>query len=146
MWGAPIEALACGTPVISSANGAMPETIRHSTGIVCRTYEEMVSAYSRLEQIRPEDCRSKAEKMFSSLQMANSYLALYEKIIRLGELDQSPRYDFRPDTIEYVFKSSLRNYLETTFRSQRERYKAKFWTKAALGFWCVDFANSMVDL
>lgn len=144
---APLEALACGTPVISSANGAMPETIRPSTGIICRTYEDMLSAYNRLNEIHPEACRSLAEKTFSSAEMAAQYLALYDQIIRTGELDQLPRYDFKPGTIEHLLKPSVRNALVSMFRTQKEKYRAKFWQMAAAGYGFADFASSlMVDL
>ena len=40
-----VEALACGTPVIASPRGSVPEVIRHGrTGFICATVEEMVAA------------------------------------------------------------------------------------------------------
>jgi glycosyltransferase involved in cell wall biosynthesis len=78
-----LEALASGTPVISSANGACPEIIENGkSGFICTNYEEMklVIKENRVEEISPRTCRLLTETRFSAKRMANDYLSLYKKI------------------------------------------------------------------
>jgi glycosyltransferase involved in cell wall biosynthesis len=106
---APLEALACGTPVIASVNGAMPEVVRKGCGVLCETFEQFVCAPRQLSSITARDCRDVAEKEFGVDRMAKGYLALMEKIIANGELDQDPHYAFRPESISYIYKPNPMN-------------------------------------
>lgn len=108
---APLEALACGTPVISSVNGCMPEMVRPNTGVVCANYEELLKAPSKLEKILPRDCRATVETDFSVQRMAQDYVKLFAKIGALGELDQEPRYNFKENSVHFLFKPTLVNQL-----------------------------------
>jgi len=109
---APLEALACGTPVIASANGCMPELVRPGTGIICHTYDELLAAPERLEkEVTPENCRKAVEEFFSARRMAQDYLALIDQILKKGELDHEPRYAFRPDSVQLLYKPTLINRL-----------------------------------
>ncbi|HLF40544.1 MAG TPA: glycosyltransferase family 4 protein, partial [Acidimicrobiia bacterium] len=57
-----LEALACGTPVLSFPNGAAPEIVEHGrTGFLCRDEADMVAAVERLDQLRRSDCRAAVE-------------------------------------------------------------------------------------
>jgi glycosyltransferase involved in cell wall biosynthesis len=109
--GAPLEALACGTPVISSVNGCMPELVRPGTGVVCETYADLLGAEKALEKVKPADCREAVETFFSVGRMAQDYLALFDKILQMGELDHEPRYNFRPESIKLLYKPTLVNRL-----------------------------------
>ncbi len=113
--GAPLEALACGTPVISSVNGCMPELVREGTGVVCANYQELLAAGAKVLELRPEDCRRAVETFFSVQRMAQDYLTLFEKIIAMGELDHEPRYDFNPDSVKLLYKPTFMNRLRLTF-------------------------------
>lgn len=109
--GAPLEALACGTPVIASVNGCMPELVREGTGVVCETYAELLAAEQKLSQVSTRACRQAVETFFSLERMAGDYLALLEKILREGELDQEPRYQFDPNSVKLLYKPTLTNRL-----------------------------------
>jgi putative colanic acid biosynthesis glycosyltransferase len=80
-----IEALACGTPVITYDTGGSPETIDNETGMVVRKGDVagLKSAISELllrdRQTISDKCRSRAVIFFDSKHMSNGYLALYEK-------------------------------------------------------------------
>jgi len=108
-----VEAMACGTPVIASANGAMPEIVSPATGVICKSYDEFVLAAKQISTlVRVEDCRAHVEKNFSSRAMAENYLKLYEEIVRVGEFKQSPRYAHRPESVQLLYKPTLLNRLK----------------------------------
>jgi glycosyltransferase involved in cell wall biosynthesis len=80
-----IEALACGTPVITYETGGSPETIDSETGKVVRKGDVagLKSAISELllkdRQALSGKCRRRAEMLYDSKHMSNEYIALYEK-------------------------------------------------------------------
>jgi glycosyltransferase involved in cell wall biosynthesis len=109
--GAPLEALACGTPVISSVNGCMPELVRPGTGVVCETYADLLGAVKKLESVKTSDCRKSVETFFSVNRMAEDYLALFHKILEMGELDHEPHYNFDPSSVKLLYKPTIANRL-----------------------------------
>jgi glycosyltransferase involved in cell wall biosynthesis len=79
---APLEALACGTPVIAMARGAMPEIIQHGVnGFLAKNEKEFIEYTNRVDEIDPAACRSSVEKSFSAEIMAERYLAHYRTAI-----------------------------------------------------------------
>jgi glycosyltransferase involved in cell wall biosynthesis len=77
-----IEALACGTPVVTYRHGSFPELIDHeSTGFLCRDEEEMVQAVRRIETIDRARCRATFEERFTAERMTKDYLQVYERLI-----------------------------------------------------------------
>jgi len=74
------EALSCGTPVISTDDGAAKEIITEDTGFICNSVDKMVSAVSQLSTISTEDCRKRAER-FSYQRMCERLEELYKRII-----------------------------------------------------------------
>jgi glycosyltransferase involved in cell wall biosynthesis len=61
-----VEALSCGTPVISSNMGALPEIIESGTnGFIANDYEHMKAFINSIDMINPKDCRKSVEKNFS---------------------------------------------------------------------------------
>jgi glycosyltransferase involved in cell wall biosynthesis len=80
-----VEALACGTPVISTTHGAAPEILRPGrTGLLVRPDGEMQAALSRaVDQVDGLDraaCRADAEHRWAAARMARDYLRLYEDV------------------------------------------------------------------
>ncbi|HET9092596.1 MAG TPA: glycosyltransferase family 4 protein [Acidimicrobiales bacterium] len=76
------EALACGTPVVTTARGSAPEIVEHNkTGFLCRGERSLVHGLERAGELRRADCRSAAEERFSAERMVREYLAVYEKAI-----------------------------------------------------------------
>jgi glycosyltransferase involved in cell wall biosynthesis len=74
------EALACGTPVIGLARGAVPEVVSHgSTGFVCEDTDAMVAAVPRLHALSRAACRHDAETRFSQSALANAYESLFRE-------------------------------------------------------------------
>jgi glycosyltransferase involved in cell wall biosynthesis len=77
------EALASGTPVLTTMQGAMPEImVQGKTGFMCRTIGEMKDYVGQLDSIDPRQCRQRVEDHFTSRHMAMNYLSLYEQVIQ----------------------------------------------------------------
>ena len=106
---APLESLACGTPVIASTNGCMPELVRPGTGFVCSSYADLLGAWNKIDSISPTVCRESVLKRFSLERMAKDYIALMERIIQHGDLDHTPRYSFKKESVKFLYKPTLMN-------------------------------------
>lgn len=85
-----IEALACGTPVIATPRGALPELIEHGvTGFLVDDVDGAVEAVARLDEIDRRACRAAAEARFSVERMARDYRALYQRILKGEHHDEA---------------------------------------------------------
>jgi len=74
------EALACGTPVISCARGALPEIVKDGIhGFHIRTVDEGVEATKKLAALLRKDCRKRVEAEFTVQAVASRYLELYRR-------------------------------------------------------------------
>jgi glycosyltransferase involved in cell wall biosynthesis len=72
------EALACGTPVISSPRGALPEIVESGKqGFLISSVEEGISAVQRIGEIARTECRRRVEEKFTLSVVADQYLKLY---------------------------------------------------------------------
>ncbi|MCC6277349.1 MAG: glycosyltransferase [Oligoflexia bacterium] len=113
--GAPLEALACGTPVISTRNGCMPEMVEHGvTGVLCDTYNDLLNSLEVLKTCSPQECRKRVEINFSVQRMASDYLSLFERIIKNGPLvdpNHLPHYGFKKESVKLLFKPTFKNRL-----------------------------------
>jgi glycosyltransferase involved in cell wall biosynthesis len=77
-----VEAQACGTPLIATRRGALPEIILEGeTGFVVDSTEQAVEAAAKLGSLAPSACRENAERRFSTTVMARGYEAVYAKLI-----------------------------------------------------------------
>lgn len=73
------EALACGTPVVSSPRGALPEIIEHGVhGFLVQSIEEGVHAIGNLSTIHRKDCRKRVELKFTDSVVTSQYEKLYQ--------------------------------------------------------------------
>lgn len=80
---AAMEALACGTPVIAFAVGALPEIVAHGrTGFLVRDVAEMADALAAAPQIDRAHCRAVARERFSLERMTARYLERYAQLAR----------------------------------------------------------------
>lgn len=79
-----IEALACGTPIIASDWGALPEIVREGvTGFCCRDMEEFVNAVGKVSTIDPLACRRDAEQRFSLEAAYPQYMKYFRRMQKL---------------------------------------------------------------
>ena len=77
-----IEAMACGTPVITLDRGSTREVIvNDETGFICQNLDEMAEKIKQVDLLNRNQCRLYVEKNFSREKMAKHYLSAYEKII-----------------------------------------------------------------
>ena len=78
-----VEAMACGTPIIGTKFGSVPEVVEHGvTGyVVPDTVEDLSGAVARADALNLDACRSRAVSKFDKTVMARSYLAQYERIL-----------------------------------------------------------------
>ena len=73
-----IEAMACGTPVLSLARGAVPEVVVDGrTGFVRQEAADLVPLIDRLGEIDPSACRAHVEESFAPERMVRGYEEAY---------------------------------------------------------------------
>ncbi|MGH7210428.1 MAG: glycosyltransferase, partial [Acetobacteraceae bacterium] len=76
-----MEALACGTPVIAFAIGALPEILDHGrTGFLVGNVAEMADAIRHADEIDPQTCRQVARERFALARTTAAYLELYARL------------------------------------------------------------------
>jgi glycosyltransferase involved in cell wall biosynthesis len=78
-----IEAMACGTPVVTRRRGSTPEVVEDGvTGFVCDDDTAVEQALGRIDRIDRHACRKRAENRFSVARMADEYEAVYRGLRR----------------------------------------------------------------
>ncbi|TML53945.1 MAG: glycosyltransferase family 4 protein [Actinobacteria bacterium] len=81
-----IESMACGTPVIATRHGAVPEVLEDERGgVIVDHWREIPAALERADAIEPAECRRYAEEQFAPERMVGDYENAYLKAI-----DQKP--------------------------------------------------------
>ena len=77
-----IESMACGTPVIATRFGAVPEVIEDGvSGVIVDKWREMEFALDRAAAIDPHVQRRIVEERFSPQRMVDDYVRAYEATI-----------------------------------------------------------------
>ncbi|HUD06760.1 MAG TPA: glycosyltransferase family 4 protein [Candidatus Saccharimonadales bacterium] len=79
---ATVEALSCGTPVLTYKRGSMSEIISDGkNGFLCENESDMLRAITKIGKIDRQFCRADVAKRFSASLMAKRYVKVYEKAI-----------------------------------------------------------------
>lgn len=92
-----IEALACGTPVLTCPSGAAPEILSDGvTGFMCESDEELIEAARRVSEIERAGCRAWAEQQFDRSRMTANYLSVYQQVMSAATAATAPRATKRP--------------------------------------------------
>ena len=85
-----IEALACGTPIITYNTGGSPEVVDKLTGYVVQkgnvsdlknAIEIIGSEFGEIKKQRHENCRRRAVEHFNKNERFNDYVKLYQRIL-----------------------------------------------------------------
>jgi glycosyltransferase involved in cell wall biosynthesis len=77
-----IEALACGTPVLSFAEGAAPEIIEHErSGFLCADDADMSALIGEVPSLDRAACRARVETRFSADRFVAEHVALYRRLL-----------------------------------------------------------------
>jgi glycosyltransferase involved in cell wall biosynthesis len=77
-----IESMACGTPVIATRHGAVPEVIEDGrSGLIVDTYRQMPEALEQADELDPLECRRYVEERFAPERMVGDYEAAYRAAI-----------------------------------------------------------------
>ena len=74
-----VESMACGTPVIATRHGAVPEVIEHGrSGIIVDHFREMPAALEAADALDPIECRRYVEERFAPERMVADYVEAYQ--------------------------------------------------------------------
>jgi len=77
-----IESMACGTPVIATRQGAVPEVIGDGTGgVIVDHWHDIPAALEQADAIEPTECRRFAEEQFAPDRMVADYERAYQEAI-----------------------------------------------------------------
>lgn len=77
-----IESLACGTPVLATRRGSVPEIVEDGrTGFVREDARELVAALGRLDELDRAECRAAVKERFSQERMVRDHLELYRRVL-----------------------------------------------------------------
>jgi glycosyltransferase involved in cell wall biosynthesis len=92
-----IEALACGTPVLTCPCGAVPELLQDGvTGYIRSTTEGLAEAALRVKtSISRARCRQYAQEHFDNQRMAQQYVEIYEHVLRNKRRSPKPMVALR---------------------------------------------------
>jgi glycosyltransferase involved in cell wall biosynthesis len=78
-----VEAMACGTPVVTTNWGAAPELVDDGvTGFRRDGYGELIDALNWIGEISPHACRQRVEERFSAPAMVDAYARTYQEVAR----------------------------------------------------------------
>jgi len=78
-----LEAMACGTPVITYDTGGSPEAVDNNTGIIVEqgNINKLKDSVLKLSHANlNKECRNRAENLFESSKVYKEYISIYDKL------------------------------------------------------------------
>lgn len=108
-----IEAMACGTPVLSFRAGAVDEILEEGvTGCIVDTMDEAIEALPRVLKLDRRTVRRRFEARFSATRMAKDYVNIYRARARSSAAaDIGREVPVRP-TRERIARNEQQSYVE----------------------------------
>jgi len=81
------ESLYFGCPVFCTPYGSLPELVTEDFGFLSNKSDEIIEALKNIDSYSREKCHDYAREVFNSKKMAESYLAIYEKVLNGEQLN-----------------------------------------------------------
>jgi glycosyltransferase involved in cell wall biosynthesis len=81
-----VEAMACGTPVVATPRGALPEIVTPESGVLADSFADLVIGCGNSQKFSAEACRARVAEAFTHRHMAAKYEGYYRQILRSGQL------------------------------------------------------------
>ena len=79
-----IEAMACGTPVVTRPYGSVPEIVKPGvSGYIAGTVDELAAAVRQAIELPREKVRAEFERRFTVNRMAQAYERVYRRLIAM---------------------------------------------------------------
>jgi len=84
-----LEAMACGTPVVATRRGSVPEVVTHGrSGLIVDTVDQLPLAIEHAGTLDPETIKQEVRERFSVDRMVDGYLRSYRAVI--GDVTAEP--------------------------------------------------------
>ena len=81
-----IEAMACGTPVIATRRGSVPEAVDEGvTGAIVDDGADIREALASTDRLDPGTVRGRAQERFSAHRMVADHLQVYRSVLRRAD-------------------------------------------------------------
>ncbi len=78
-----IESMACGTPIVAWNCGSVPEVLDDGlSGFIVDSEDEAAQAIERCVHLNRQRVRAVFDRRFTAKAMAESYVHVYEKLLR----------------------------------------------------------------
>ncbi|MGH9721891.1 MAG: glycosyltransferase family 4 protein [Bryobacteraceae bacterium] len=93
-----VEAMACGTPVIATPLGAVPEVVVHeTTGFHVKNLDSAVAAVHRVRDLDRKSIRLHVDSKFSRDRMVDDYITVYKQVLVTNEAGPYAEPELVPD-------------------------------------------------
>jgi glycosyltransferase involved in cell wall biosynthesis len=97
-----IESLYFGCPVFATPYGSLPEIVHTEVGFLSTKSNELIEAIKNIHQFDGKKCHQYVMEHFTNVQMTNSYIKLYEKVLNGENLNkQHPKLN-TPQTVKFL--------------------------------------------
>jgi glycosyltransferase involved in cell wall biosynthesis len=83
-----VEGMMSGTPVLGTRRGALPEVVSPETGALGDTLADLVRLRATIDRLDPAACRTRAERWFSHLRMAQEYVRMYRHYLETSSVPE----------------------------------------------------------
>jgi glycosyltransferase involved in cell wall biosynthesis len=83
-----VEGMMSGTPVLGTRRGALPEVVSPETGALGDTLEDLIRLRATIDRLDPAACRTRAERWFSHMRMAQEYVRMYRHYLETSSVPE----------------------------------------------------------